>query len=347
MSGYFEYSYSNDLNLSELALRLRWHAAAERAVTHPHEISEQDMDGLTVLHWVCCNQPPLRLLRAFAAQETYFQEAACKRDANGMTPLLCACACHASTSVIAFLAQTCIKSVSILDQDGWSVLHYVTTLGKGQYERVVFLSTMLFQLRPELVLIRDQRRRTPLQSLCDQYSRELRSLYHGYHESPEMNEEMRKLWSVVEMLVNGMSNSGSKSIVRRLLEISDCPEELAMLSVRMESDKLDTPDEKGNTALHLALEAKAESFASFMLEESPTISARNLDYETPLCVARRKFDGWRKIHLDLLEGFPEAIPSSDMSENLYPALLERIDGCHNTIFRLLKESPTLLGNHER
>lgn len=346
MSVYFE-EYSNDLSLSELALRLRWHAAAERAVSHPHEIAEQDRDGLTVLHWVCCNNPPLGLLRAFAEQKTHFQEAACKRDANGMTPLLCACACHAPTNVITFLAQECPKSVCILDQDGWSALHYVMTLGKGQYERARFLSRMLLQLRPELVSIRDEKLRTPLQSLCDQYSPELHSLYHCYYQCPEMDEEMQKLWSVVELLVNEMSNSVSKSLVSRLLEIPDCPQELAMVSVRMESDKLDSRDEKGNTALHLALEAKAELFASFMLDERPTISARNMANETPLCVARRRFDGWRKIHLDLIEAFPEAIPSSGMSDALYPSLFERIDGCHNTIFRLLIESPTLLaGTHK-
>lgn len=336
-----------ELNLSELALRLRWSAATERAATHPHEIAEQDIDGLTVLHWVCCNHPPLRLLRAFAEQTEHFQRAACMQDVNGMTPLLCACACHAPTSVIAFLARACPASISILDAEGWSVLHYVASLGKGQYERVRFLSSVLLQLKPELATMRDQRRQTPLQSLCSQYSRELRRLYHRYHDNPEMNEEMHKLWSVILMLVNGMSNSVNKSIVRRLLEVPDCPEELAMMSVRIEAGDLDTPDENGNTALHLALEAKAELFASFMLDENPTISARNSHNETPLCVARRQFDGWRKIHLDLLEAFPEAVPSSEMSVVLYPFLFERIDSCHNTIFRLLKESPSLFGDRNR
>eukprot|EP00428_Durinskia_dybowskii_P087508 CAMPEP_0170439688 /NCGR_PEP_ID=MMETSP0117_2-20130122/45921_1 /TAXON_ID=400756 /ORGANISM="Durinskia baltica, Strain CSIRO CS-38" /LENGTH=79 /DNA_ID=CAMNT_0010700033 /DNA_START=32 /DNA_END=268 /DNA_ORIENTATION=- len=72
--------YKPELNLSELAFRLRWSAAAERASTHPHEIAEQDIDGLTVLHWVCCNHPPLRLLRAFAEQTEHFQRAACLQD---------------------------------------------------------------------------------------------------------------------------------------------------------------------------------------------------------------------------------------------------------------------------
>lgn len=336
--------FKPELNLSELAFRLRWSAAAERAATHPHEIAEQDIDGLTVLHWVCCNHPPLRLLRAFAEQTVHFQRAACLQDVNGMTPLLCACACQAPTTVIAFLARACPAAVSILDAEGWSVLHYVASLGKGQYERVRFLSSTLLKLSPGLATMRDHGRRTPLQSLCSQYSRELRRLYHRYHENPEMNEEMHKLWSVILMLVNGMSNSVNKSIVRRLLEVPDCPEELAMMSVRIEARDLDTPDENGNTALHLALEAKAELFASFMLDEKPTISARNSHNETPLCVARRQFDGWRKIHLDLLEAFPEAVPSSQMNVVLYPFLLERIDGCHNTIFRLLKETPCLFGN---
>lgn len=348
MSGYLEYRQGNDLNLHELALRLRWSAAAERAATHPHELAEQDMDGLTVLHWVCCNHPPLRLLRAFAEQGKHFQEAACKRDANGMTPLLCACASHAPVNVIAFLARACPNSVSLLDHDGWSALHYVASLGKGHFERVTILSSVFLKINPELASIRDQSRRTPLQSLCDQYSPELRSLYQGYHDSPEMTEEMHKLWSVVEMLVNEMTNSVNTSILRRLLEVPDCPEEVAMISVRMESRQLELPDENGNTALHLALEAKAECMAGYMILEKNGIAAtRNFDNETPLCVARRRFDRWRQIHLDLLEGFPEAVPSSGMSESLYPALFERVDGCHNTIFRLLKESPSLFSGEKR
>jgi len=265
-----------------------------------------------------------------------------------MTPLLCACASHAPTNVITFLAKACPDSVSILDEDGWSVLHYITSLGKGHFERVRILSSLLLRIRPELASIRDELWRTPLQSLCDRYSPELRALYLAYHDSPEMNEKMLKLWSVVELLVNEMTNSVNASIIRRLLDVPDCPEEVAMISVRMEAKELHKLDEKGNTVLHLTLEAKAESLAGFMiLEENPTFSARNFDNETPLCVARRSFEAWRQIHLGLLEGFPEAVPSSGMSASLYPALFERLDGCQNTIFRLLRESPSLFAGENR
>ena len=63
-------SCSDNETLLDLVIRGRWSALCGRAETHPQELScVGDHDGMTVFHWVCVNDAPVRTLRFLLRQD--------------------------------------------------------------------------------------------------------------------------------------------------------------------------------------------------------------------------------------------------------------------------------------
>jgi ankyrin repeat protein len=336
-----------DLNLIELALRLRWSTAAARASRNPKEIEQQDDDGLTVLHWACCNHPPLRFLRELRVQEDFFSRAASIRDMNGMTPLLCACACQASTEIILLLIEACPESALLTDNEGWTALHYLACSSQtmeGTLEHVKFLSKKLLSLYPTLASARDSRQLTPLQALCDTYQRELKRFY--YSTNPVLEGEILVLWDIIHTLVHSSADS-SASMLHRLVSLPQCPIELVMVASRINPVQLIQQDSNGDTPLHLTVASGSHFLSIFLLQKDPTAAGlRNDKGETPLCVARRTLGSWATIHGLLLHAHASAIELIDLHDALYPTILGRTTDCVTTTFEIVRANPARLTRQE-
>lgn len=244
-----ENSYDNnnnnneDMDLLELALRLRWSSVVVRANQNPDDIAAQDADGLTVLHWACCNPPPLAIVRALLYHTTPAQRACVTLDYNGMTPLLCACACGAPTEMIAALVEVCPDSAILADADGWTALHYVcyrsnrtgvvTEDGAGSFSndsiQTAFRKALvLLRAHPSLASRMDSMGGTPLDLLCSMYELELQNAYLFLdaitlglpfsNASSSLNA--KHLWNLLKLLVETYHSCSQNSPHSRLpLEI--------------------------------------------------------------------------------------------------------------------------------
>jgi ankyrin repeat protein len=231
----------DDLTVIELALRLRWRSVVERAQLYPHELAEQDEDGLTLLHWACCNPPPLWVFEALLllpqeeenSSNIYspnsnsnhhsnnhhshhlrllepMRQAACTKDFNSMTPLHCACACQAPVPIVALLIQACPDCVEICDQDGWTPLHFLTVSVRkeeGVLRYIHELARTLLADHPTLASAQDSSGRTVLEMLCVMYQVELHRFYYFATTQqgdlhPKMNDSLKLFWDVVCLLVD-------------------------------------------------------------------------------------------------------------------------------------------------
>jgi ankyrin repeat protein len=335
---------SESLNLLELALRLHWSSAAARSSLFPEEIEEQDEDGLNVLHWACCNMPPIRFLQELRVQDEFFERAACTKDAGGMTPLLCACACRASPEVISYLIDACPESVALCDNEEWTALHYLTCCYKnweGTLQDLNVLSKKLLSIHPNLAIARNASQRTPLQTLCDTYQLELQNYYYGANSKVE--GEVLVLWEIIRTFVKQQSLDSTASILHGLMCFPQCPVELLMVASRIHPELLYHRDARGNTPLHLAVAAKFDLLTIFLSQKGPAAAGmRNDKGETPFCIARKTYEQWSKVHGFLLGANPASIGLAELKHSLYPELFSRTTDSANTIFELLRTNPTLL-----
>jgi ankyrin repeat protein len=223
---------SEELDILDLALRLRWSSVAARAEESLEEIASIDQDGLNVLHWACCNHPSLEIFESILqvrrgdshshSSESDHQGpcqnkttsnavhiASCEKDSNGMTPLLCACACQAPVPMIAALVNACTESLVITDNDGWTALHYVCCRAKTRDNAVqlahakaeIILATSTSP-SASLALTRDVFGRTPLSILCSLFEVELRStyLFRGY-ACASSGGHLADLWKLACLLI--------------------------------------------------------------------------------------------------------------------------------------------------
>jgi hypothetical protein len=333
-----------DLNLLELALRLRWSSAAARAAKYPDEIAEQDQDGLTILHWACCNPPPFSLFRALMAHEGPIRRAACVKDMNGMTPLMCACACRAPLRIILLLIESCPKCVLLSDSDGWTALHFLTCTARnepGRLRYILSLAQKILVVHPMLAASTDSSGRTPIMTLYEMYEVEL--LCFNHHGG--VDEEFEVFWDLIRLFLDSLmppKHAGSP-MLHRLVQVPNCPTELVMAVSSMCPESLLLQDSSGNTPLHLAVVQKSPSLEDFLVHREPgAATLRNTDGETPFTLATKVYGDWRTIHSKLLEADPSSLETMALDDSLYADILGQIAGCANTLFHILRGKPSLV-----
>jgi hypothetical protein len=335
---------SSDLNLLELALRLRWSSAVARAARYPDEIAEQDQDGLTILHWACCNSPPFSLFRGLMAHEGPIRRAACVKDMNGMTPLLCACACRAPLQVILLLIETCPECVLLSDSDGWTALHVLACTARrepGRLRYIITLAQKILAVHPMLVASIDSCGRTPIITLYEMYEVEI--LCFNHHGA--MDEEFETFWDLIRMFMDSLMppKPEGSPVIHRLVRVPHCPTELIMAVSRMWPESRLYQDSSGNTPLHLAVIQKSPALEEFLVHREPgAVTLRNTDGDTPFTLATKVYGDWRTIHSKLLEVDPSSLEAMALDDSLYADILGQTAGCANTMFHILRGKPSLV-----
>ena len=342
-----EVSPVSELTVLELALRLRWNSVVARATSCPEEISVQDEDGLTVLHWACCNPPPIHIFEALLLHIDQVRQAACTKDMNSMTPLHCACACQAPVPVISLLIEACPDCVEICDEDGWTPLHFLTVSVRkeeGVLRYIHALAQALLADHPILASAQDSSGRTVLEILCVMYQVELHRFY--LNGDLKMNDPLKLFWDVVCLLVDSRSPPNPTStMMHRLVSFPQCPVELLMCTCRRNPELLLRQDGDGNTPLHLAVNLKAHALERFLVRATEPVSSklRNQQGELPFDVAIRVHKSWTPTHLLLLEANPNALETLNIDDVLYPRILVRTNEC--TVFQILRARPNLVSRN--
>mmetsp|Transcript_22289 Transcript_22289/g.33303 ORF Transcript_22289/g.33303 Transcript_22289/m.33303 type:complete len:461 (+) Transcript_22289:323-1705(+) len=148
------------MRLLDLAIRQRWATLIERSYhVPPSELSEQDEDGLTVLHLACIDHQPVDIIRVLLVNNVMVQRgegeevvvipAARCVDAGGMSPLHCIC------------------SFDFDDHDdGENDYHHGGGGGGGRRREQVKVVKELVKSYPDVIMMKDSWGWTPLHFLC-------------------------------------------------------------------------------------------------------------------------------------------------------------------------------------
>jgi ankyrin repeat protein len=347
-----EFLDASDLSLPELALRLRWSSAVVRAAKNPEEIAEQDEDGLTALHWACCNPPPVWVFRALLEHQEPFLQAACTKDMNGMTPLQCACACRAPVEVISLLVQACPECVKISDYDFWTPLHFIVSCVRKEelvLRYVHKVSEILLATMPRLASAEDSRGNTALRSLCEFFEAELGNFC--YDADQDEARHMDLFWAIVTLHLDALvPPSPCSSILHRMVRAtcSHCPLKLLICTVKEYPHFLLHQDSSGNTPLHLAVLHKSYVLHLVRLDPAAATAAANLrnrNGQTPFALANKTSEHWTEAHSILLEACPSVLETLALDDALYADILGHATEQADTIFAILREKPSLVASN--
>jgi len=341
---------SQELDLIELALRLRWSSVAARATLIPEEIVMQDQDGLNVLHWACCNPPPLAAFQALLRRPQAIKQAACAKDNNGMTPLLCACASQAPVDMISALVEVCPECVPLTDSHGWTALFYVCCRAKQEDDALriaIRKAKILLHANSSLALHKDSFGATALSILCGLFEMELQGAYFMLTNIPSEGSSILlhfdDLWTLLRLIVESTETPASEStILHKVVSFPSCPHELLMFAYSRHSDMALQQDSNGNTPLHLAVQQESLHNGSFLAQnERRAAKVRNKKGETPLLMATQRFQYFNSLICYLLYADTKPLESLRIPDQYYPFLLERVKDDPSVIFGVLKSRPSL------
>jgi hypothetical protein len=254
-----------------------------------------------------------------------------------------------STKILSFLIEACPESVLLTNNEGRTALHYIACSSQtveGALEHIRILLKTLLTLFPTLASAQDSRQLTPLQAVCDTYQRELKRIY--YSANPVLEGNLLVLWDIMHTLVHSSADL-STSMLYRLVSLLQCPNELVMVTSRINPVQLIQQDTNGDTPtpLYLTIVSGSHYLSIFLLEKDPTTAGLcNNKGKTPLCVVRRTFGSWNTIHGLLLCAHPSAIKLIDLHYALYPTILGRTTDCVTTIIEIVRANPALLATRQ-
>ena len=177
---------SNAPLLYEYALVGDWESLMRRIVTHPREASYKDKCKNTPLHVSCRRQPPPEVVEALLNANP---DALTSKTVDGMTPLHFCCFCGSEPSTIDKVLllpnydhdtirhhyhqeddnPTTLRE--LVDRRGRTPLHCVCAGFRSKHRLDVV--RMLLELDPSCAITPDERGRTPLSLIVDDYAEEL------------------------------------------------------------------------------------------------------------------------------------------------------------------------------
>lgn len=169
--------------LYEHALVGAWPKLLARLSSHPAEVVWSDKCHNTALHLVCRRQPPLSvvlaLLRAHPVSPTL-------ATVDGLTPLHFACYCGAGLDVVSLLLKAYVRAAFSTERRGKTALHYACA-GFRTRDRSRVIRTLL-ECNPAAATAEDERGRTPLSLIFDDYAEEIAEEAMGRRHLTSMSE---------------------------------------------------------------------------------------------------------------------------------------------------------------
>lgn len=356
-------SCSDNETLLDLVIRGRWSALCVRAETHPHELSRVgDDDGMTVFHWVCVNDAPVRTLRFLLIQDEIQASdgsvrAVLIRDRNGVTPLMDACVSGMSTEHVKLLIDSAPESIFVMDNDGWTALHYLCHNARNKYSFAMCVLPLLLSqsafANNDLAFRQDNSGdNTPLSLACDAFGVTQESLQDRHQDKIHTACDPFFCLQFVTRLLDLVVPPERKSWppLSRVFSFNQVPLifiDMAILSspkdVLLEvNDDLDTP-------LHIAVSQPWRSgLVKRVVEACPrTASLRNRRGLLPLQIALMTTnENWNQDVYALVDACPASLEALELDDSLYSYLLARIRR-HETMFSIIKSRPTLVQRRTR
>mmetsp|Transcript_28586 Transcript_28586/g.40931 ORF Transcript_28586/g.40931 Transcript_28586/m.40931 type:complete len:924 (+) Transcript_28586:46-2817(+) len=145
-----------------------WDQLVARCQEYPSDCMYIDRFYNTPLHLACRRKPPLSVLQALIQANS---GALRIRTVDGLTPLHFACYCGAEYSIIYALTHAYPEAAGLCDQRGRTPLHF-TTAGLRTADRAKVIQCLL-DVKSDVVNWEDDRGRTPLTLLFEDYAEEI------------------------------------------------------------------------------------------------------------------------------------------------------------------------------
>lgn len=340
----------------ELILRSRWASVERRVQLYPREL-ELEKDGLTCLHWLCCNLPPVSTLRIVLEQDRQFfgpqKAVASRKDTSqeGNTALLLLFSIHEGPIPVSYIQAFCEyapECLTVTDYFRRTPLHLLCGRGvEHQPPSNAQIARLLLQTAPQLATMTNNEGQTALDRLwtsCGSVDGDANQSILGY------------FWHIVRLVLQAAPNQKSKSgsLLHQLVAYPLCRGVLLDYAIDWHPEHIVKVDDDGNTPLHILLLLSRDVSNRSHDMRDPTELAFVLIRRCPFMVHQRNKDGelplhlsfslpWSKIHEALIQELASALEASSLPETFYPSLLAQTKQ-PRTIYSILQTKPNLMMN---
>lgn len=130
-----------------------------RHLERSRHLDKVSKTGSTILHQVCCFQPPLKVVERIT---TLYPRLIMVVDICGRLPLHEACRYKASLEVVDFLVDTYSRAAYMQDRQGKTPLHYASDVGLAHDYILLDVILSLSARCPHSLSFRDSRGMTPV-----------------------------------------------------------------------------------------------------------------------------------------------------------------------------------------
>lgn len=350
-------SLFDELDLVELAVRGRWHVAAERAAHLPHELCLKNEDGLNTLHLAVVNLPPNHLFSAMLqADEENVKEACMATDNTGMTPLLCGAALFAPLEMIQALVEACPEAVGIKDSFGASCLHHICSRsrrGFSSLRRALARAEVILEVEPTLSRHNDDVGKTPVHVLCEEYEEDINTYWLSNEPDVQLGMlrfDVGGLWLFFETLLRVANYSIRGNILHNILCMPSPPLALVTFACRHSQGIQVQQDDIGNTPLHLAVQRQLFDIAGFLIRRFPAcVPMLNNNNHSALFLATRSFRSFNPCLRLLINTCPRLVETVVADHRLHPQLMENVlrersdTSGLSCVFEMLRRRPGMVG----
>jgi len=324
-------SNKDGLSLLELIWRQRWPSVERRLRNCPVEL-DLEYEGLSPLHWACCNDPPEKVLRALLSKDS--RRHALEADSKGMTPLLLLL--HCSSSFNLGLLQAFIvhapECISMEDSAGQTVLHYICLSWKEWSEQQ--MDSEAFQIFSMLLTVD--------KTLSGRTTAEGETAFDylwSSHSSSDEHSKSNDFWKVSAFFLDACCpETKGGSFLHQLVSYIHCPTKVLDLMIQKNPEFLRATDGSGNTVLHRAVLRKQNlSIILILLRHDSTLAGYfNLDSKLAIQLS----PSWDTSLELLLQYHPQTLDITKIFDSYYPYIFTKLKQ-HETLFKILKINPSL------
>lgn len=318
--------------LYEHALVGDWDALLRRVVSHPKEARYQDKCKNMPLHVCCRRQPPPDVVEALIRA---YPEALSSTTMDGLTPLHFACFCGSAPLTVKKVVPDDVTSLrDFLDRRGRTPLHCVCAGFRSEHRLEVL--KVLLEMDPSCAIAPDERGRTPLSLMVDDYAEELQDALKddvSYEVALEkcMTEkgDLYECWHATSLLLRAaykgtikdetptsekeINVDGKFLVLHAAVGVDGCPSVFIRLILKIDPGAISQKDGDLNLPLHIACRTVGQPWSRNYVSKSSRQGSvvYNADFGRPKQNGRTLMADDDDMTAELLAAHQEAATLAD------------------------------------
>jgi len=255
--------------LYEHALVGDWKALIKRVVSHPKEARYQDKCNNMPLHVCCRRQPPPEVVEALIRANP---DALSATTMDGLTPLHFACFCGSEPRTIQKVVPDDVSSLrDFVDRRGRTPLHCACAGFRSPHRLEVL--RLLLGMDSSCAVAQDERGRTPLSLMVDDYAEELQDALRedvladvAREKCTSKKGDLYECWHATSLLLraaykgtikdntseNEINVDGKFLVLHAAVGVDGCPSVFIRLILKIDPDAISQQDGDLNLPLHIA-----------------------------------------------------------------------------------------------